>query len=305
MTRLLRSIIAVALTSITSTSLANASTTASSTTSSPASTPSGVEIDVIFPVFNATYNITKSLPIVFVLQNLAAAAALGPFSFTWDIMPYGKVGEPWVPGGVVNDFFSLNFSPANATNEPFILINQTDVQKWQFGPWYPDGSVYALQWGFQWEKSSKTCASNPDFITGQNYFNINLGAPEPDLQNVTGNCAQQGTLWDLNPSATNSSCKVVVSDSTAADPCAVKVDDAMVTSISSAVQSLITASAAAASASSASWYSRTRIPPQHNMAVSSDAPLRYVVVAMLLLGGFEMVLFSYIAGDRLRSRLSV
>src|ERR1700761_1615631 len=302
MTRLLCSFIAVALTSITSFSLANASTTASSTTSSPASTPSGVEVDVIFPAFNATYNITKSLPIVFVLQNLAAAAPLGPFFFTWGIMPWGGVGGPPAPGGVTNDFFSISFSPANITNEPIIIINQTDVQKWEFGPnnpvlpYYPDGSVYALQWGLQWEvKTSNMCASNWDFITGQNYFNINLGAPEPDLQNVTGQCAQQGSLWDFNPSATNRSCKVAISDNGPGDPCAVKVDDAVATSISSVVQSIVTASAAAASASSASWYSRTRIPPpQHNMAVNSDAPLRYVVMAMFLLGGFEMVLFSYI-----------
>jgi hypothetical protein len=92
MIRPLRSIIAVALAGTTSIALAYGTSTASSTAPSPASTPSSIEIDVIFPIHNATYNITESLPIVFALQNLTAAAALGPFTFTWDIMPYGKVG---------------------------------------------------------------------------------------------------------------------------------------------------------------------------------------------------------------------
>src|ERR1700678_4257344 len=97
MVRALRSIISVALAGITSITLAYSTSTTSSTAQSPASTPSSIEIDVIFPIHNATYNITESLPIVFALRNLTAAAALGPFTFAWDIMPYGNVGENQEP----------------------------------------------------------------------------------------------------------------------------------------------------------------------------------------------------------------
>jgi hypothetical protein len=285
---LLRSIITVALTSITSITLAYGSSTASSTASSPASAPSGIEVDVIFPIFNATYNITKSLPIVFALQNLTTAAALGPFTFQWDIMPYGNVGENLVPGGVTNDLWFTNLTAADITTEPYILVNQTDVQKWQFGPWYPNGSVYALQWGLTWNYySNKTCHGIPLGVFGQFYFNINLDSPEPDLDNLIGKCPQLGNVAEINPTA-NSYCLEVVSSSGTGDPCAVTVDNAMVGSISSAVQSLITASAIAASASARSTLS----PALHNIAVSYDVPLRYMVVAIFLIGSLQIVMFS-------------
>src|ERR1700759_1541602 len=177
MTRLLPSIIAVALTSITSINLAYASTTASSTASSPASTPTALEVDPILPIANVTYNITKSLPIVFALQNLAAAASFTHFTFSWDIMPYGKVGEPLVPGGVTNDQWGGTLTYDNTTTDPYILVNQTDVQQWQFGPWYPKGSVYALQWSISWEATTKPCEAHWFDTAGYMLFNININSP--------------------------------------------------------------------------------------------------------------------------------
>lgn len=130
MIRALRPIISVALAGIASITLAYGSSTANSTAHSPASTPSRIEVDVIFPVRNATYNITESLPIVIALQNLTAATAFGPFVFGWDIMPYGNVGENQAPGGVTNDRWITTFTTANTTTEPYILVNQRNVQKW-------------------------------------------------------------------------------------------------------------------------------------------------------------------------------
>jgi hypothetical protein len=87
--------------------------------------------------------------------------------------------------------------------------------------------------------------------------------------------------------ALNSSCSAVVSSNGTSAPCAVTVDKAMAGSISSAVQSLITASAAAASTSATS-----ALPTAlHNIAVRSNVPLRYVVVALFLLGSLQMVMF--------------
>lgn len=285
MIRPLRSIITVALAGFTSITLAYGTSTASSTAPSPASTPSGIEVDVIFPIHNATYNITKSLPIVFALQNLTAAAALGPFTFVWDIMPYGNVGENQEPGGALNDGWWTTFTAANATTEPYILVNQTDVQKWQFEPYYPDGSVYALQWGITWNAPIQPCDSDPLGVFGALFFNINITCPEPDLGNLTGQCPQLGSVYEINTTAKNSSCSAVVSSNGTGDPCAVTVDKAMVASISSAVQSLITASAAATSASATSTLS----PALHNIAVSSDVPLPYVLVAAFL-ASLQMVM---------------
>ena len=281
----LRSIIAVALAGITSITLAYGTSTASSTAPSPASTPSSIELDVIFPIHNATYNITESLPIVFALQNLTAAAALGPFTFTWDIMPYGKVGENQEPGGVLNDVWSTTFTTANTTTEPYILVNQTNVQKWQFGPYYPHGSVYVLQWNIVWDVPIEPCNSDPLGVFGTLFFNININSPEPDLGNLIGQCPQLGSAYEINTTAKNSSCSAVVNNSSSEDSCAVTMDKAMVENISSVVQSLITASAAATSASATGTLS----PALHSIAVNSDIPLLYVLVATFL-ASLQMVI---------------
>jgi hypothetical protein len=291
MIRALRSIISVALGGITSITLAygTSTSTASSTAQSPASTrgPSSIEVDVIFPIHNTTYNITESLPIVFALQNLTAAAALGPFTFGWDIMPYGNVAGNQGPGGVTNDDWITTFTTANTTTEPYILVNQTNVQKWQYEPETNYlGSVYALQWFISWNIPIQPCDSDPLGAFGTLFFNININSPEPDLGDLIGQCPQLGGAYEINTTAKNSSCSVVVSNnssSSSKDSCTVTLDKATEGNISSAVQSLIAASAAAASATATSASATgTLSPAGHNIAVSSDVPLLYVLVATFL-----------------------
>lgn len=295
MTPLQRSIITVALTWLTSTTLAYGSSAAGSTTSSSASTPSAVEVDVIFPIHNATYNVTESLPIVFALQNLTAAAALGPFAFSWDIMPYGHVGEDQVPGGITYDSWLTTFTTTSTITEPYILVNQTDVQKWPLWSFYPNGLVFALQWYISWDAPIKTCNSSPLGQLGWLFFNININGPEPDLGNLTGQCPQLGTVYEIKKTASNRSCSAVVSNkfNGTGDPCAVNVNESMVGNISSAVQSLITASAAASSAATAlASATGTFSPAPHNLAVTSDVPLQYVSVVGFLIGSLQMAMFS-------------
>jgi hypothetical protein len=177
-------------------------------------------------------NITESLPIVFALQNLTAAAALGPFSFSWDAMPYGNVGENQEPSGVTNDGWTATFVAANTTTEPYIFVNQTGVQKWRWGPYYPDGSVYALQWYIKWDVTIEPCDSDPLGVFGEVFFNINIGDIEPDLENLVGKCPQLGGVYEFNMTALNSSCSAVVSSNGTSDPCAITVHKAMVGSIS-------------------------------------------------------------------------
>jgi hypothetical protein len=293
MTRLPRFIIAVALIGITSIALANGASTTNSNASPLASGLASIEVDVIFPIQNTTYNDTTSLPIVFALQISAAAVALGPFRFIWDIMPYGKIGSDPVPGGVVNDqWISKDFTTANTLDEPYILVNQTNVKKWQWGPEFPYGSYYALQWSIWWDNTTKLCALDPVDLSGVIFFEINNGAPEPDLDVLVGKCSQLGRAYEINTAPQNSNCSAVRSGDGTGDPCAVTIDKPKVASISSAVQSLITASAAAASASSASAAARASALVYHppNTAVSSKAPLQYVAAAIFLLGSLQMVI---------------
>ena len=186
-------------------------------------------------------------------------------------MPYGRVGDFPVPGGVLNDWWY--FTTVNATTEPYILINQTDVQMWQFGPFYPDGSQYALQWELQWSDPIKPCNPDPFGVFGTLFFNINLDSPEPELGNLTGQCPQLGGVYEIDTTAKNSSCLAVVTNGGTGDK-------ALVGSISSAVQNLITASAAAAFAETAS--PSTTAPALPNIALSPDVPLPYVLAATFL-----------------------
>lgn len=289
MTRLLRPIIAMALTGLASTTLAYGSSTVAFAASSSASALSAIEVDLIFPIHNTTYNITESLPIVFALQNTTAAAALGPFTFEWDIMPYGKVGEPQtqVPGGVTCDYWQTTFTADNTTTEPYILVNQTDVQKWQYGPFYPYGSVYALQWYLQWDDSTKMCKSDWLGPSGTFFFNIDIKGQEPDLGKLIGQCPQLAGAYRINTAVMNGTCSAVVSNSGTGDPCAVTVNKAVVANISSSVQSLIAASAAAASPSPTATLSGT----PHSLAVTSEVPLQYVLASIFLLGSLQMVMF--------------
>ena len=68
------------------TALASSTPASSAQIQAPTSNLPALEIDVIFPRENETYDFTSSLPIVFAFQNLTAAAELGPFTFAWDIM---------------------------------------------------------------------------------------------------------------------------------------------------------------------------------------------------------------------------
>jgi hypothetical protein len=279
------SIIAVALAGIASITLASGTTATSSSALSHTSTLSTVEVDVIFPVHNATYKIADSLPIVFVLQNLASAAALGPFSFGWDIMPYGTVGGIQEPDGILNDNWRTTFNTSNTSTDPYILVNQTDVVHWELGPFYPNGSVYALQWSISWERPTKTCDSDPLGAFGTLFFNVDIDGLEPDLANVTGQCPQLGGAYDIDTAAKNSSCSAVVSNSSSNNSCAVTLDKAMVGNISSSVQSLISASAAATAITANPTPSSTR----HNVAVSANVPMLYVLLAALF-GSIQTVI---------------
>jgi len=264
--------------------------TATSTTFSAAPTVPGVEVDIIYPIANAFYNITESLPVIFALQNLSAAAAFGPVIFEWYIMPYGKVGEKPQPGGVTNEEWQMTFNATNAPAGPFILVNQTNVVKWPFGPYYPDGSVYALMWTLGWSGSSGPCQSRIP-LSGTLFFNINITRDEPDLAGLAGHCPQFGGRLDFDGRLSNSSCESATAKADGGNPCAVTVDAAVVTSMSSAVRSLVTASSLASAGP-------TPTPsPKGNAGAALRAPSLYSLVfgcnSLLLLGGMSIGMTTY------------
>ncbi|KAE8549585.1 hypothetical protein EYB25_008107 [Talaromyces marneffei] len=200
-------------------------------------------------------------------------------------MPYGNVGGIQEPGGVLNDVASVYFTAANATAEPYILVNQTNVQKWYYGPFYPYGSVYALQWAIIWDDPVKICDSNPLDLLGTLFFNIDINSPEPKIANVTGQCPQLGAVYEISTASLNSSCSAVVSNNGTGNPCTVTVDQTMVANISSTLRSLVAASTATPSASATTPSSTAK----HSIAVGSNVPLSYIL-ATAFIGALQMVM---------------
>jgi hypothetical protein len=279
------------------TTTSDASVMPTASTPTPTSTLPTFEIDVIFPRENETYNFTSSLPIVFAFQNLTAAADLGLFRFVWDIMPYNSIEEPR-PGGVLEDQWSIPLAANNVSmlsnddGSPYILVNNTNPHDWVHGPDYGLGTAYALQWYVIWENLWNQCehpapgirSSKILFTILPNGFPDEWAAPNPEmLGNVTENCAQLGSVGEVDrDKAVCDSFRQL--DGASGNPCKIRGDDAMVSSISSVVGSLATAqSLATMTTSTASVASST------NAAVRTGVPVRPVYAAAAMFGGLQLL----------------
>ncbi|KAF5010985.1 hypothetical protein F66182_15403 [Fusarium sp. NRRL 66182] len=288
---LVQSFIALALASIACIASASASSTLTSTVPSSTSTPSRIEVDVIFPIQNATYNDTESLPVVFALQNPKAASAYSPFLFTWGIVPYyGQSNTFTLPEDPnINAYWQSRFTSADTTTELYVIVNQTDVQEWPYGVFYEEKAYsFQLQWEILW------LSYNYSTVTGTIIFNVLLNSSEPDLGSLVGTCPQLGGSYQLSG---ENSCPVVTNNTAIANPCAIDLNATTVASISSGVQSLIAASAAAASvsasASAAAASAAAASKPSstaHNSAFGPNVPMSYMFLASAL-STFQMMMY--------------
>jgi hypothetical protein len=271
--------------------------TSSAQTSTPTSNLPTFEIDVLFPRENETYNFISSLPIVFAFQNFTAAAELGPFTFSWDIMPYNTIDYP-IPGGVTEDRWLRRFTSENASTfttpdgSPYILINHTNPMDWMHGP-ENGGTAYSLRWNIHWDNIDSQCdRPRPDIgpskgvkllftllPAGPNQWN----APDPStLGNVTDNCAQLGTfaMLDANNPDKCSMDQLLLGDG---NPCAVKPDGPIVTSMSSAVASLSSSQSLATATPTT-----TDLPPTSNAAVATGVSIQPALAVAFVIGGWEL-----------------
>ncbi|KAF2248298.1 hypothetical protein BU26DRAFT_520012 [Trematosphaeria pertusa] len=269
--------------------------TTSTSTSTPAPALPTFEIDIIFPRINETYNWTTSLPIAFAFQNLSAAAALGSFRFIWTIMPYNSVSLP-IPGGVREDSWEVAFSPTNASSfttpggSPYILVNNTNPYDWDHPPNY-GGTAYALQWYIQWDTIESQCDSPAPQVFDHILFTLHPEGLDEQwivpnssaLGNVTGNCAQLGSVAEIdagNPEVCSSFREL---SGGRGNPCALKADEALVSSISSVAGSLATAQSLASATPTTTRTSST------NVAVGTEVPVRPAFAAAVVFGGLEVL----------------
>jgi hypothetical protein len=264
------------------------------TSSTPSSSLPTFEIDIIFPRENETYNSTSSLPIVFAFQNLSAAAELGSFRFIWTVMPYHSVCNP-IPGGVLEDTWEVSLSTANvstfanADGSPYVLVNHTNPVNWDHRPNY-GGTAYAVQWYIVWDTIENQCDYPRAEIFDHMLFTIlpqggsDEAAPNPSvLGNVTGNCAQLGSVGEVDAGNSDICSSFRELSDVSGNSCALKPDEAMVSSISSAVGSLSMAqSLAAATPTTTSTTSST------NVAVRTGVPVRPAFAVAMVFGVLEL-----------------
>ncbi|CAN9082195.1 unnamed protein product [Alternaria alternata] len=174
-------------------------------------------------------------------------------------MPWNSIENP-IPGGVIEDLWDREFTSQNVSTftntdgSPYILVNYTNPKEWDHPPNY-GGTAYALQ-----------CAPNPN-----------------TLGNVTDNCAQLGTFARVHASDSDvcSLDQLQLGDN--GDPCAIKPDEAMVSSISSVVESLSASQSLATAAPTT-----TESPASSNAAVATGASVQPALAAALVLGGWEL-----------------
>ncbi|KAG9193234.1 hypothetical protein G6011_03269 [Alternaria panax] len=281
----------------TTTAAASFTPQSSAQTLAPSSNLPAFEVDVLFPRANETYNSTSSLPIVFAFQNFTAAAELGPFQFMWVIMPYHSIEKP-IPGGVFEDSWIKSFTLHNVSTftkpdgSAYVLTNYTNPKEWDHGPNY-GGTAYALQWYIQWDAINIQCDHPRPAITpsiGSELLFTLLPAspgewiaPNPSaLGNVTDNCGQLGTFAIIHASDTDVCSLDQLLLEKNGDPCAIKPDGPMVSSMSSTVESL-----SASQSLATTTPTTTESPATSNAAIAIGAPLQLAIAAALVLGGWE------------------
>lgn len=206
-----------------------------------------LEIDVIFPR-NETYKPTADFPIALAIQNATAIGVLGNYTLSWVITPYT---QGLIPTGQA--YGDGKFVVPDEASGPVILVGTSNVTAWIRRKMR--GDRYMLRWSVVWDGLVERCGYNTSIITGGLMFGIEAdwesepgayGAEDagkgkaPDIMQVP-ECPVVGAVVDITPSATTSStsCPTVVGNTgRQGNPCAVKVDRAVASSISSQVASL-------------------------------------------------------------------
>jgi hypothetical protein len=214
-----------------------ASCALSATAAADVTFPAKVELDVIFPR-NETYAPTPVFPVVFAIQNLAAASSIGPLNVYWAILKLGS-------DQVVPFAGTQTLNNTNSTDPHYINHWTAEL----------DGAESAGTYLLWWQVTYWACMGEEDSPGGMygsrqdNFtFTIDPGAQQPNLSANLDACpVQNATIVVTDTWAANSPnrdvCGVVSRAHIDAAPCAVKLDSAAASSIAAEV----TASACAAS----------------------------------------------------------
>jgi hypothetical protein len=229
-------------------------------------TPRQFEIDIVFP-HNETYKPADTMPIVLAIQNASVAWSLGKFIVFWTIW-HLQMGQEWASEVDFGNF--QVFGNETLAGTTLFLVGFTNVTSWiKYGVPIPPATEYApavddrylLTWSIVWNGLfERNCTKFESLVKA---YEIADGALKFNIQTVWG---QEGTGWqgeihDVQeampecpefggliqigppPNATKPACpKFEILESRQGSPCAVKVDQAAASSISSRVSSSVTSS---------------------------------------------------------------
>jgi hypothetical protein len=255
--------------------------------------PATVEFDVVFPG-NSTYAPAAVFPVVFAVQNLAAAAPSTLIQIQWTLV---KINEY----RILTDLITM---PDTNSSDPYY------INLWTSGL---NGTASAGAYGLTWEFTYNNC-TDPlpgldagfnklarNFTRGSFIFTIEPGAQQPDLGADLDACPAQnatieitGTLpvpWDP-PLQPRNVCGILATEQPPATPCAARMDKAAASSIAAE----LTASACATGMSTPAVLTSGCPPPkpkQTKESLGSSVPAWTapgVLIGSLLAGFLLLVL---------------
>ncbi|GAB1317945.1 hypothetical protein MFIFM68171_08155 [Madurella fahalii] len=202
--------------------------------------PATIELDLVFPR-NDTYAPAPVFPLIFAVQNLAAAAPSTSLFIDWFV---AKPGDQWLASGSVRLDLAVW---ANTTENPHFValwtekLNQAD-----------SAGIYNLLWMLRFTN----CTTGPGYYGGAEassasdvrsttVFTVREGAQRPDFVDGPDNCPVHGlTIGITGTMGTDGfdftgqdnghrgACGVISDSPPPANPCAAKVNVAAASSIS-------------------------------------------------------------------------
>ncbi|RSL53407.1 hypothetical protein CEP54_010393 [Fusarium duplospermum] len=253
-----------------------------STTWNSDSATAPFEIDVIFPR-NETYKPAGVFPISVAVQNFTALRAVGNFSFLWHIMPYS---HGWVPGGITWDEGEFEAKDSPDDNDTIVFVANTNVTEWIHQK--DRGDRFRLQWHLEWDfRDEYDCRKS--YVFGGIMFSIETEweakispdgkgiGKKPNVLDVP-ECPVLGSVVLLQNNTDICSSVLDMGNNTAeGTPCAVTVDKALASRISSqAASSATSAYLATASPTQAPEPTETNTAP-----LSSPGSSKFILLALM------------------------
>ncbi|KAK4151007.1 hypothetical protein C8A00DRAFT_36353 [Chaetomidium leptoderma] len=204
------------------------------------------EVDVVFPR-NESYAPKDVFPIVLAIQNISILRAIGDFEAYWDIMPFS---EGYIPGRITYDGGSFQIPNDTATDGPTFLVTTTNGTN-RVPVAHCRGIIHN---GF---------SASPQEDPFGNTILESLDIPE---------CPALGAVVEIRPNATMPECpRVELLEGREGNPCAVKVDQAVTSSISSRATSMASATLTTSTTSSPSSSSTAGVGPARTVQTALAA----------------------------------